>query len=324
MKKLIFVLLTTVCLVSNGQVDPPQISISNGLIRSLLYLPGADDGYYRGTRFDWSGVMASLEFAGHNFYGKWFDKYHPEIHDAVMGPVEEFGQTGFEEAETGGTFLKIGVGILVKPDEKPYSSFRLYPIKNGGKWNVKSHADAVVFTQTLDDPENGYVYEKEIRLEKGKPVMSISHSLQNKGKKAIETTVYNHNFPVIDKQPAGPGYTVTFPFSLSGCTGQGFGDVVSIRENKLVYLKNQESSDRVFCGDLKGYGSSKDDYDIRIENSNARAGIRITSDQPIMKLVYWSSPTTVCPEPYQRVSVAPGKKFSWNLRYEYYVLDPGR
>lgn len=39
--------------------DVPQAEISNGELRVRLYLPDVHKGYYRGTRFDWSGVIAS-------------------------------------------------------------------------------------------------------------------------------------------------------------------------------------------------------------------------------------------------------------------------
>lgn len=40
----------------------PQAKISNGLVRAKLYLPDSGNGFYRGTRFDWSGVIYSLEY----------------------------------------------------------------------------------------------------------------------------------------------------------------------------------------------------------------------------------------------------------------------
>ena len=39
----------------------PQAEISSGRLHAKLYLPDAQSGYYRGTRFDWSGVIAALE-----------------------------------------------------------------------------------------------------------------------------------------------------------------------------------------------------------------------------------------------------------------------
>ncbi len=49
--------------------DFPSAKITNGLITATLHLPDAQKGYYRGTRFDWSGVMPSLEYKGHQYFG---------------------------------------------------------------------------------------------------------------------------------------------------------------------------------------------------------------------------------------------------------------
>ena len=129
-------------LAGNGKLsaaDPPQAEITNGQIRVKLYLPDARNGYYRGTRFDWSGVIASLEYKGHNYYGPWFNRVDPKVHDftlrgggdyrlacsGITGPVEEFqtnrSALGWDEAKAGGTFIKIGVGVLRK-DEGSYSA----------------------------------------------------------------------------------------------------------------------------------------------------------------------------------------------------------
>src|SRR5262249_11443629 len=52
----------------------PQAEINNGLLKAQLYLPDAQKGFYRGTRFDWSGVIGSLEYQGHRYYGPWFTR----------------------------------------------------------------------------------------------------------------------------------------------------------------------------------------------------------------------------------------------------------
>jgi len=301
------------------QSEAKQVKISNGLISAVLYLPDIEKGYYRGTRFDHSGIVAKLEYKGHNFFGQWFEKYDPYIHDAVMGPVEEFNQIGFNETAIGGTFLQVGVGMLEKPDTLPYSHFRLYPVKNAGKWETKKIRNELRYIHTLEDKDYAYRYEKRVYLVPGKPEMVIAHTFENTGKKPVETTVYNHIFPVIDNQPVGPGYSVIFPFVLLE-KGDGFDDVLTIQGNRLVYLRTQKPDDRVYCRDLKGYRPVPEDYDIRIENSIAGAGMRITCDRPLVRLAFWSSTTTVCPEPFIQVSAKPGEKFEWQLRFEFYTL----
>src|SRR5438876_3633373 len=60
---------------------PPQIEISNEAIRAKLYSPDAADGFYRATRFDWSGVIHSLVYQGHDYYGPWFSQFDPAVRD---------------------------------------------------------------------------------------------------------------------------------------------------------------------------------------------------------------------------------------------------
>ena len=42
--------------------DYPQATISNGSVTAKLMLPDPEKGSYRGTRFDWSGIIASLTY----------------------------------------------------------------------------------------------------------------------------------------------------------------------------------------------------------------------------------------------------------------------
>jgi hypothetical protein len=165
----------------------PQAEISNGPIRASLYLPDPERGYYRGTRFEWSGMIRSLQYQGHEYFGVWFERHDPKIHDAITGPVEEFRTNdaglGYDEAKTGGTFIRIGVGVVRKPDEPRYRTFNTYDIVNPGRWRVRTARDRVEFAHELSDPSGyGYVYRKVVRLVKNKPEMVIEHALKNTGR----------------------------------------------------------------------------------------------------------------------------------------------
>jgi hypothetical protein len=297
----------------------PKVEISNGLISAKLYLPDARKGYYQGTRFDWSGNTYSLDYNGHSFIGQWFTKYSPEIHDVIMGPVEEFTPLNYMETSPGENFLKIGVGVLSKPDDKPYTFSRLYQVVNGGNWKVNKQSDHLQFIHELKDKNYSYNYEKTVQLVKDKPEMVLLHTLRNTGNRTIETSVYDHNFFVIDKQPIGPGTEIIFHFNLKG-EGQGLGELAEIEGNKIVFLRNLENIEQVFCPNLEGFGNSAKDYDIRIENKKTGAGVRITCDQPFLKLAFWSCSTTACPEPYIKIKVDPGHEFSWKINYEFYTI----
>jgi len=238
----------------------------------------------------------------------------------VMGPVEEYGPVGYAEAKAGESFLKIGVGALLKPDDTPYNNFKLYKILDPGKWKISKKPDRIQFTQILKDANYAYDYEKIIRLTEGKPEMVLEHRIKNKGKMTIETSVYNHNFLMIDNEPTGPGYVIEFPFNVSG-EGRGVGEIFRFEGNQIRFQRRPVKSESMFCGDVQGFSNNLENYNIKVENLNTGAGVRITSDESISKLVFWASPTTVCPEPYTRIKIEPGQEFSWEIRYEYYALN---
>ncbi len=52
--------------------------------------PRVAEPYYRGTRFDRTGIILSLESGGHRYVQPWQRHYDPYFHDAVSGPAEEF------------------------------------------------------------------------------------------------------------------------------------------------------------------------------------------------------------------------------------------
>ena len=133
----------------------PVAEISNGKISATVYLPDPVNGFYQGTRFDWSGVVRSLEANGHSYNGPWFTKRSETVRDFIydgedivagpcsstMGPADEFRPLGYDAAKPGGTFVKIGVGMLKRTDEKAYDAFRLYirlPITGSGPSSARA------------------------------------------------------------------------------------------------------------------------------------------------------------------------------------------
>jgi hypothetical protein len=318
--------------------DYPHATITNGLVRAKVYLPNAKTGYYRCTRFDWSGVVSNLEYAGHNYYPQWFRGMDPKVRDfvydgadieagpctAITGTPEEFVTNktalGFDEAKAGGTFIKVGVGVLRRPDEAPYDVFRVYKIVDGGKWTVERKADSVEFTQELSDLNTGYayVYRKTVSLTKGKAQMVLDHSLRNSGRKTIQSSVYDHNFLYLDHQPPGSDFEVIFPFPIQADrpAGDGFAE---LRGNRIVFLKTLAGEDRVQFG-IKGFGNEAKDYDIRVENHKIGAGVRITGDHPLSRVFLWSIRAPLSIEPFIDMNIAPGEEFTWKITYDYYTL----
>jgi hypothetical protein len=158
--KLYFLLIalttSTICMGQTEMSDKaafPSDHITNGLVNVSFYIPDSDLGFYRGTRFDWSGIIYSLKYKGEEYYGSWYTRIDPAIHNNVqretsdgkgevitgiassgLGPAEEFltndKDLGFDDAKPGDTFLKIGVGVLRRPtgSSSPPSWRRATPI----------------------------------------------------------------------------------------------------------------------------------------------------------------------------------------------------
>ncbi len=300
-------------------VDVPRAVISNGVVKAVIYLPDSTRGYYRSTRFDWSGVIGCLSANGHTYFGPWFPRYDPLLNDSISGPVEEFkpeeGAIGYNAAEAGDLFVKVGVGVLRRVDDKPYSSYFTYPIVDSGTW--KSHAThtGVEFTQELKSPTGvAYTYRKQLELAKGAAGLSLQHELTNRGTAPLEMDVYNHNFVVLDNTPTGPDTAVRFTFHPEPEHALPNGGV--IRGNELTYTSELQPKQTVNSV-LTGYSDKVSDYDFTVENRRTHVGIRQTADHPLSHLNFWSIRTVVCPEGYIHLSIAPGQTARWTIRYTF-------
>jgi hypothetical protein len=290
--------------------DFPQATISNGAVTAKLMLPG---GSYQGTRFDWSGIVASLTWNGHEYFGQWYAKHDPKIHDAITGPVEEFlTPPGYAEAAPGGVFVRIGVGALRKPDEKAFRRFDTYEIVDPGKRTMRRGNDWIEFRHQLSAAGYSYDYRKTIRLEKSG--FTIEHVLKNTGGKSIDTMVYNHNFFVIDHEAVGPDMAIRFAWTPQPTPPLRNGNEISGQDIRYSRELRAGESDE---SDLNGFGA----YDFKIENLKALAGVHVTSNQSLAKVHFWAIQTVACPEPFLHLEVAPKRTIQWQIRYALYTFS---
>lgn len=313
--------LTTVVLLltttAAGTMNAPEEQISNGLLVATLQLPDATNGYYRGVRFDWSGVISDLTYKGHHYFGKWFDRYEPTLHDAIMGPVDAYDPIGYDRAKPGEPFVKIGVGTVEKIADEPYTFVKPYKLINGGEWKTKKKGkNAIQYEHILKDSRCSYRYVKTITLTKNKPEMVITYSLSNTGTNRIETNVFNHNFFVFDEQPTGPDFSVTFPFSPEG-EPKGRPTAGLVDGKTIRYQEVLNKGEQFAIAPLTGFGQDAKDYDLLVSNNKTKMSVRVVGDQPIVKFVYWSAARTLCPEPYTKVSVEPGQETKWKITYTF-------
>lgn len=315
--------------VADLLASSPSITLTNGTLTAVVRPPDPKTGFYRGTRFDQAGVITSLKADDTEFYGPWFERTAPDVLDyvyigddlvagpdsAISGPVEEFAPLGF--APKPGLFVKIGVGVLRQPDDKPYDKYRHYQIVDGGQRYTHATSSSVTFTQSLKGAGYGYEYEKSITLIPGTNRMEIDHVLKNTGTTAIDTNVYDHNF--LRLAPGNSDIRVSFPFTIqpqiAGAANPPAPDLIGFQGNSLVYLRAMKPKERLSFT-LTGFGQEADDYEVRIDGPTG-AGMRITGSDPITRINIFSVDRVQAVEPYIAIHVPPGGEQRWRYTYEF-------
>jgi hypothetical protein len=316
--------------------SPPQVQIASDQLVAQLYLPDAEHGFYQGTRFDWSGVVAGLQYRGHQYYAPWYTKRVPAVYDyvddgadiiagrqsAISGPAEEFPQPqGFETARVGEAFVKLGVGLLRKAADAPYSCYESYEIVDRGARSVRTTPTSVEFTHQLADARTGfgYFYRKTVSVDPAQPDLHIEHVLHNTGKLAIKTEQYNHNFLTLDGARVGPCFVITLPFHARTASPPD-PRLAVIRESEVHFIKALAPHE-VVSFPILGFSGDPSDHDIRIENKETGAGVRITGNRPLSRLALWSIRSVLSMEPFVDVSTEPGGRSMWTYNYTHYVVD---
>jgi hypothetical protein len=295
----------------------PMHTLKKGDLAVTIYLPDAEKGYYRGTRFDWSGLVGQATYKGHTFFGPWKSTHDPEYAEDADAIAEEFGiqePPSFSEAKAGEPFIKIGVGILERPDDKPYNFMHPYKIVKAGDWEIKYLVAAVEFIQTLEGPRDwSYRYVKRLSLDTKRSGFTVQHELENKGKKTIETQHYCHNFVILDEQPVGPGYQLFFPFDVEAKQAM---DIVKI-DKKLMEFSRELRDEEALFSELKGNRKSNEENHVVVKHTGKRIAVTIGGDAPLDHFNIFAVRRSVCPEPFVNVKLEPGKSMKWTTTYSF-------
>ncbi|MCF8261802.1 MAG: hypothetical protein K9J12_13570 [Melioribacteraceae bacterium] len=273
---------------------------------------------YQSARFDRTGKISEVKFQNtpvtttekpdgenENIFGKGF--------------YNEFGidtALGFDEAEIGGWFHKIGIGLL-KKDDSQYQFFKNYAIK-AADFDVISETDRIIIT-CCSDSVNGYSYllRKEVELiDSG---FTIKYFLKNTGEKEIKTNEYVHNFTAINNDLVGGNYKLEFPFHLDQNL---FGDFVN-PENKLEIGGkeigfNGSPKEQFFISYLNGKKTVEAKW--KLTNVKSQIGMSETASFQTNKVNLWGWKHVISPELFYDISVQPNQSVEWQREYSFYKI----
>jgi len=281
---------------------PDKIILSRAGLQVTLAQPGT---FYRGTRFDWSGVFLDVVRDGVVYCDKWFDGVNPLKHDNVCGPSEEFfGCYGYDSAAVGEGFLKIGVGLLRRDSDGPYDWFHLYEILDAGKRSVSTSPDKAVFSHEMPGI---YTYTKTVELT-GPDSFRISHRLMTA--EPMRILQYCHNFFTFGMDRVDCERSVEFDAPIRAIWRED--NVNALNDSKKIWLRADMTPGQLCYANICCDSSVPYGFVLR---SGVRA-VRVTGSLPMAPSVFWSNYRVFCPEPYVELNAVPGQPLEWSTDYK--------
>jgi hypothetical protein len=301
----------------------PCIILENNEMKATIYTPNSKTGYYRGSRFDWSGMVGRVEFRGHTYFADWQKPHAPDNPEHGIGPAEEFDMDappGFAETKINESFMKIGVGKLVR-SEQPANYFfnNRYVIDEPGIWTITAGRRCAEFNQSLGDTRGwAYQYAKRISIEESKLI--ITHTLKNTGTQPIASEQYCHNFISIDTAAIGPDYRVIFPFqpTITDDMAKGFEGLATLQKSVLQIAQILPEG-RSLWASFGGLKNAAAENGFSVENMKTGAMISIKGTLPPSKFNFYAVRSAICPEPFVKIQAHPGESVTWSSELTFSV-----
>jgi hypothetical protein len=308
----IFVLLCLLgCRTRLTDVDraiaAPTRSLSSGPLSATLAMP-ADDA----TRFDQSGQLLSISIDGQTM----FESLEDPRHEMLAVNAEEFSPTsppGFGEADT---FLKIGVGVLSNPDDKPYHFDRRYACLIPPDWRVRVGTDRTEFVQRLRSGGFACEYSKSIRLDGKHMQIVVERSLTNTGERDLNTEHYAHHFLKLINRPAGAGDVIALSFDPAVSDAKLRG-VIELIGRSLRFTGTPPANKAIYVR-IDGERAES----VELTWQDAPVGLRITSAPPADWWILFVLNGWLSPEPFTRIRLSPGETHRWATTYTFIKPNP--
>jgi hypothetical protein len=311
--------------------------LNNSRLRVEIAQPGT---IYQGTRFDWSAFITQVTLDGqHTFCMP--ESLQTGKGTGGIGLCNEFGNelaVGYEDAQPGEPFPKLGIGLLRRPDDGRYNFFRPYEIVEKFPIQVDGGAELARFTvQPLDCRGYAARLEKTVRLVEN--ALVIDYRLENIGSQPLITHEYCHNFLGINQQPIGPDYQLQFPQAVTREPPPGgmgkmappalrwlpkpllnwlvktalsrMGQAMLLKEKTITW---NETPKNAFFARLTGFQPRQE---AQWELLHQPSGLRVSEsdDFPPTRLVVWGTAHVVSAEVYTDINLAPGEVKHWSRRY---------
>lgn len=276
----------------------------------------APGSMYSGARFDWSSFVTQVTLDGrHRFLSP--ESQRPGAGTGGSGLCCEFdilGPAGFAETAAGEVFPKWGVGLLTRPDDRPYDFSRAYPV---APFTRRTSATATRLESVTEaEPCRGLGLRLERALEVVGSDLLSDVSVVNTGTRAVHTREYCHNFAAIDGHPIGPDYRLELsqPLHVDQQDPWFSGTGAVLRPHRLV----PTGANAYLCGPLV---PARDGFTWRLVHapSGVSYSEQVLSEPGPALCAVWATAHVISPEVFVDAVLAPGERRAWRRRYAFAV-----
>jgi len=299
----------------------PLLQLADESTALLLMQPDEIRGFNRASRFDRAGMVVAARTAdGRSYFGPFVppDDHDPDVDDHVAGTAGEFGMKspiGYDEANPGETFIKIGVGVLRRTDDRDYFFRRNYPIVDSGRWQVDRGEHGVSMRQSIDDHRGwAYVYVTTVSLLDEERGFAVQRKLTNTGKRPIATDYYCHNFFMLDGAPVSSGYVVTLS-DEHAVTGDRTAPSWIAFDGRTMRFERPPKPNKSLYLPLEARGRPKDQWQCTVANPARDIAITVDQDLAPDRVVIYGLQPYLSVEPFIDIRIAPGESLTWTARY---------
>jgi hypothetical protein len=299
---------------------------------------------YKGTRFDWTAFITQVTLdREHTFCVP--ESYEPGQGTGGIGLCNEFGidqPIGYDDAQPGDCFPKLGIGLLTRFDDGPYGFVRPYEIAARFPIHVETSTDQARFTVDPLDCR-GYAARLEKTVSVQDAQLTIAYRMENVGRQPLHTVEYCHNFCGIDGHSIGPDYRLRVPYpiqfeplppamlrrTLPSILGKLAPEwllrrllrgMIRRRANVLVVEGNELTlnaiPERAFYRRLLGYAQT-DQPQWTLTHTLNDVRISETDDFAPVRVAVWGTTHVISAEVFCEIDLQPGETQTWTRRYEF-------
>jgi hypothetical protein len=318
--------------------DPLPVHAGTRLLRSgdLVIEIGDPDSvdfrWNQGVRFSPVAVVVRAQLRGREFL------YAPVTGGALsyLGglPMEfDIGQEafqpdppGYNEAQSGAPFLKVGVGILQR-DGGAYDFSKSYPIIEAARTTATWGPDRAHFVQTLAGSANGYSCRLEEDVIVKNDRLLLKYLLRNTGTRPFTTEQYLHNFLCFSGRSVGPNVRLTFPYDFTtspavvpwepppkGRLAAAAAPVVARIANMIEYMERASSVPKIWVYQPPEYAGPQR---FAVWDTQAEQQVIIEASVPAAYVGLWTTDYQISPEQFIQITLAPGAEAQFTRSYTF-------